>query len=121
LGTATALTAYTVAAIGLRKPHLLTPQTKTGLISVGLAAAGQFTLGVTTLLYYVPLSLAAAHQLGSIVVFTSATYLVHSVRFARPALVRAALAARNSAAATAQPASAVANAAKSLGKPTHSN
>jgi len=42
------------------------------------------------LLMYVPLSLAAAHQLGSIVVLTSGVYLAHSLRYARPALTRAA-------------------------------
>ena len=95
LGTTTAVTAASVAALGLASPSkiLLTPQARKGLYAIGLAAAGQFTLGVTTLLYYVPLSLAAAHQVGSIVVFTSGLYLVHSLRYARPAMLRAARAA----------------------------
>lgn len=88
LGSATAATALTIAAVGLRKPQWLTPQMRHGLYAVGLAAAGQFTLGVTTLLCYVPITLAALHQLGSVLVFTSGLYLVHSVRFARPALLR---------------------------------
>lgn len=90
LGTATALTAVSVAALGLSPARvaLLTPQARRGMYAIALAATGQFTLGVTTLLHYVPLSLAAAHQLGSIVVFSSALYSAHALRYARPALVR---------------------------------
>jgi cytochrome c oxidase assembly protein subunit 15 len=92
LGTTTALTAVSLLAIGLgpNKAALLTPQARNGLYAVGIAATGQFTLGVTTLLLYVPISLAAAHQMGSIVVFTSSMYLAHSLRYARPAMLRAA-------------------------------
>jgi len=92
LGTTTALTAVSILAIGLspNKAALLTPQARNGLYAVGIAATGQFTLGVTTLLYYVPFSLAAAHQMGSIVVFTSGIYLAHTLRYARPSLLRAA-------------------------------
>jgi cytochrome c oxidase assembly protein subunit 15 len=92
LGSATAATALGIAAVGLSpaKSALLTPQARKGLLVIGLAASAQFTLGVTTLLHYVPLSLAAAHQLGSVVVFTSAVYSVHALRYARPALIRAA-------------------------------
>lgn len=82
LGTTTALTAISLTALGLRRP--VTPQVRKGLYAVGIAATGQFTLGVTALLHYVPISLAAAHQLGAIVVFTSSLYLGHSLRFARP-------------------------------------
>lgn len=90
LGTATATLALGLAASGLspRRSSALTPQVRNGLYAVGLAATGQFTLGVTTLLSYAPLSLAAAHQLGSVVVFTSGLYLAHALRFARPALWR---------------------------------
>jgi cytochrome c oxidase assembly protein subunit 15 len=92
LGTTTALTAVSLLLVGLgpNKAALLTPQARNGLIAVGIAATGQMTLGITTLLYYVPISLAAAHQLGSIVVFTSSLYLAHSLRYASPALLRAA-------------------------------
>jgi cytochrome c oxidase assembly protein subunit 15 len=108
LATATALTAAGVAAVGgfgLAGPLspaagraaaaaasvvAITPQVRRGLAAVGAAAAGQYALGVATLLHCVPLPLAAAHQLGSIALFSSAIYLVHSLRYARPALVRAA-------------------------------
>ena len=91
LGTATASTALALSAVGLGRAQglLITPQVRKGLMAVGLAATGQFALGVSTLLYYVPISLAAAHQLGSIVVFTSSIYLAHSLRYAKPALLRA--------------------------------
>lgn len=47
-----------------------------------VAAGAQVTLGVTTLLTYVPVSLGAAHQAGALVLFTVALGLVHSVRAA---------------------------------------
>lgn len=92
LGMTTAGGALTIAALGLSpsKAALVTPQVRRGLYAIGLASVGQVTLGISTLLMYVPISLAAAHQLGSIVVFTSGVYLAHSLRYARPALTRAA-------------------------------
>ena len=103
LGTTTAITALSLAGIGLSATSsagaatatkavsaLITPQTRLGLYAVGLASVGQVTLGITTLLNYVPIGLAAAHQLGSIVVFTSSLYLAHSLRYVRPAILRAA-------------------------------
>lgn len=90
LGSATAVTALTLAAIGLSpsRAAALTPQARRGLYAVGAAATAQAALGITTLLTYVPISLAAAHQLGSIVVFTSSLYLGHALRYSRPSLVR---------------------------------
>jgi len=94
LGLSTAVLALGVAGIGLLSPGktkstaLITPQVRIGLYAVGTTTLGQMLLGITTLLQYVPLHLAAAHQIGSIVVFTSGIYLTHSLRYARPALVR---------------------------------
>ena len=90
LGSATALTALSLAAIGLSpsRAAALSPQARRGLYAVGTAATAQAALGITTLLTYVPISLAAIHQLGSIVVFTSSLYLGHALRYARPSLVR---------------------------------
>lgn len=92
LGMSTAAAALGLVGVGLSpaRAKLLTPQARKGLYAVGLASMGQVTLGITTLLHYVPISLAAAHQVGSIVVLTSGIYLAHSLRYARPALVRAA-------------------------------
>lgn len=88
LGMTTAAASLGLAGLGLRRPASITPQVRNGLYAVGAAATGQATLGVVTLLNYVPISLAAAHQLGSVVVFTSGLYLVHSLKYARPAFVR---------------------------------
>mmetsp|Transcript_18274 Transcript_18274/g.26234 ORF Transcript_18274/g.26234 Transcript_18274/m.26234 type:complete len:391 (-) Transcript_18274:28-1200(-) len=86
LGMTTAATALGILA--LAKPNVMTPQARNGIYAVGLAATGQMTLGIYTLLNYVPISLAAVHQLGGVVVFTSGLYLVHSLRYVRPALLR---------------------------------
>jgi len=40
----------------------------------------QATLGITTLLYLVPLELASAHQAGAMTLWTVALYLAHSMR-----------------------------------------
>jgi cytochrome c oxidase assembly protein subunit 15 len=95
LGTSVAITGLGLVALGLSpsKSALITPQARKGLYAVGLASVGQVTLGITTLLYYVPISLAATHQLGSIVVLTSGVYLAHSLRYVRPAVLRASRAA----------------------------
>jgi len=90
LGMSTAAGALGLVAVGLSpaRASLITPQARMGLYAVGGAALGQVTLGVATLVNYVPLSLAAAHQIGSIVVFSSGMFLAHSLRYARPALTR---------------------------------
>jgi heme a synthase len=88
LGTATAAGAITLVSLG--KGHLLTRQARHGLWAIGLAATSQMTLGVVTLLNCVPISLAAAHQLGAVVVMTSGLYFCHSLRYAKPALIRTA-------------------------------
>lgn len=86
LGMTTAAAGLGLVALG--RGHMVTPQARRGLYAVGIATAGQVGLGITTLLTYVPISLAALHQLGSVVVFTSGLYLVHSLRYARPAMLR---------------------------------
>ena len=92
LGTTTALTALGIAAVGLSptRAAMLTPQARKGIYAMAVTASGQFTLGVATLLTYVPISLAAVHQLGSIAVFSSAVYSAHALRYARPTLLRSA-------------------------------
>jgi cytochrome c oxidase assembly protein subunit 15 len=92
LGVVTATAAATLASIGLLHPlarQVVTPQVKHGLIAVGGIALTQMSLGITTLLYYVPIGLAAAHQLGSLALLSSGIYLIHSFRYVpRPALLR---------------------------------
>lgn len=103
LGLSVASSALGLVAFGLSpsRAKLITPQARKGLYAVGLASVGQVTLGITTLLHYVPIALAAAHQVGSIVVFSSGLYLAHSLRYARPALLRS---AAGRVAATSKPA-----------------
>jgi cytochrome c oxidase assembly protein subunit 15 len=40
----------------------------------------QVTLGITTLLLYVPVSLAAAHQAGALLLLTAILFLNHRLR-----------------------------------------
>ena len=107
LATTTAVTGLSLAGWGLfRQPYYrtatFTPQVQRGLFAVGASVVGQFTLGVSTLLLHVPLQLAAAHQLGALVVLTSSLYLAHSLRYAQPSLRR--LAATATATAASSPA-----------------
>lgn len=51
--------------------------------AVAAMAATQVTLGISTLLMYVPLELATAHQAGSLVLLTLTTFLVHSLNFVK--------------------------------------
>jgi len=94
LGVSTAAAAFGLVGLSLAGPGKaksiarFTPQVRMGVYAVATTAFGQMLLGITTLLQYVPLSLAAAHQVGSIVVFSSGIYLTHSLRYARPALAR---------------------------------
>jgi cytochrome c oxidase assembly protein subunit 15 len=92
LGTCTALGALSVAGYGLLHPggravaakslSGMTPQAEKGLLALGTAAMAQMSLGIATLLHYVPISLAACHQLGSLVVLTTGIYSAHSLRYA---------------------------------------
>ena len=91
LGTCTALGALGAAGFGLLHPAgRCTPQVRRGLVALGGAATAQMSLGIATLLTYVPLNLAASHQLGSLVVLTCGMYTAHSLRYAgQSALSRA--------------------------------
>ena len=93
LGTTTALSALGVAGYGLLHPATrgasaakalssTTPQVRRGLMALGTAATAQMSLGIATLLNYVPINLAASHQLGSLVVLTCGVYTAHSLRYA---------------------------------------
>lgn len=100
LGGTTAFTAIILSTHGLLpRPGrpisiLLTPQVRNGLTALGFLGVGQYALGVTALVTYVPLSLAALHQMGSIAVFTSCVYLVHSLKYVASASTTRALVAR---------------------------
>mmetsp|Transcript_10809 Transcript_10809/g.22931 ORF Transcript_10809/g.22931 Transcript_10809/m.22931 type:complete len:492 (+) Transcript_10809:313-1788(+) len=105
LGTCTALSAVGVAGYGLlrdpasggrrggastsalRAASGTTPQVRRGLMALGTAATAQMSLGIATLLTYVPINLAATHQLGSLVVLTCGVYTAHSLRYAGQSVV----------------------------------
>ncbi|ORY07492.1 cytochrome oxidase assembly [Basidiobolus meristosporus CBS 931.73] len=53
---------------------------KTAVNAVLGVALVQVTLGITTLLYVVPVSLGAAHQGGSLALLTSSLYLLHTLK-----------------------------------------
>ena len=85
-----------VSALWLRGRRLpaLPPTPRRLLGAVALAAGAQATLGVTTLLTYVPVELGSAHQAGALTLFTLLLALLYSLRAApRPDLIPA-LAAR---------------------------
>lgn len=78
------------------KSAAMPPGFKMGAIGLGALVAAQATLGITTLMLYVPVSLGAAHQGGALALWTGALYTMHSVaraaRFAQPAHAAAATA-----------------------------
>lgn len=95
LGITTATCGIALATAGLfltrsssASRWLITPQVKFGLYSMGGIAISQASLGIVTLLQYVPLPLAATHQLGSLALLTSGLFTVHSMRYLSPRLLR---------------------------------
>ena len=61
--------------------HILPNTSKNFLYSTFGMVGAQVGLGISTLLLYVPIPLAAAHQLGSLILLTFSTGVVHSLRF----------------------------------------
>ncbi|KIJ56577.1 hypothetical protein M422DRAFT_218050 [Sphaerobolus stellatus SS14] len=72
--------AFYVSGLSLAKAGILPPITRT-LVTAAFAAANvQVALGISTLLYLVPIPLAAAHQAGSIALLTAMIAVVTSLR-----------------------------------------
>jgi heme a synthase len=71
-----AIVAYWVAARRAELPARVRPAVH-ALLGVVLL---QITLGISTLLLYVPLPLASAHQAVAVMLFTVAIYLLHGLR-----------------------------------------
>ncbi|KAL3688242.1 hypothetical protein R1sor_014551 [Riccia sorocarpa] len=67
----------------------LNPAVKTLLDATLGMAALQVTLGISTLLMYVPVSLGSAHQAGALTLFTVVLALLHTLRRPSPASLRA--------------------------------
>ena len=58
-------------------------------VRLGVGAMGglvccQASLGIATLLLYVPVPLASLHQAGALTLWTSGVYLQHALRYVRP-------------------------------------
>jgi len=62
----------------LRQP--LRAGTRSAFHGLGLAVLVQVALGITTLLLVVPVSVAAIHQAGALILFTAALWVVHELR-----------------------------------------
>lgn len=91
LGTSTACGSLALTGLGLMHPlarQALTPQVNKGLKVLGAVAVGQMSLGIATLLNYVPITLAAAHQVGSLIVLSTGIYVFHSLRYVSPGVLR---------------------------------
>ena len=56
------------------------PRVRTGLHLLLAALALQLTLGISTLLLIVPVSLAAAHQAGAVILLTASIFVSHQLR-----------------------------------------
>ncbi|KCV69461.1 hypothetical protein H696_03890 [Fonticula alba] len=63
-----------------RQWHLLAKPTRNAMLLLSGALAGQFTLGIATLLMHVPTPLASAHQAGAVVVMSAVLRLMHTLR-----------------------------------------
>jgi len=75
LATLTALTAAVAVAAGLR-----IGDARAAVVALGVTVAVQYTLGVVTLLWVVPVGLAAAHQATAVLVLTASLVLLHTLR-----------------------------------------
>ena len=58
----------------------LTPQQRKIIYALGIIVLLQFTLGVLTLLYNVPIVIAVLHQTGAFFLFSTTLLLIHSTR-----------------------------------------
>lgn len=74
-------TAIATAALWVYSRRLPLPKNARNAANAMMAAAAlQVTLGICTLIYMVPISLAAAHQAGALVLLTSNFWLIHALR-----------------------------------------
>jgi cytochrome c oxidase assembly protein subunit 15 len=67
---------------------VLTPQAQKAILLAGGVVTLQVGLGISTLMLYVPVGLAAAHQLGSLALLSTGIYMVHSLRYVGVAAAR---------------------------------
>jgi cytochrome c oxidase assembly protein subunit 15 len=60
--------------------NTLAPRTRSAFLLLLFFFALQILLGITTLLFEVPVALAAAHQGGALLVFTVVLFIIHELR-----------------------------------------
>ncbi|XP_077256196.1 heme A synthase COX15 [Temnothorax americanus] len=65
----------------LSRKHKLPGRGRKAVAAVLCAGYLQVLLGISTLLYHVPLSLAASHQSGSLILLSTITWLCHELRY----------------------------------------
>ncbi|KAJ3191808.1 Cytochrome c oxidase assembly protein cox15 [Irineochytrium annulatum] len=74
-------TSAAIATLWAGSSRLRLPKGPRMAVNALLGVVGlQVTLGIATLLYFVPVPLAAAHQSGSLVLLTTSLWLVHTLR-----------------------------------------
>jgi len=78
LGTTTLVAVTAVAIQAQRLP--LPPHIKTAALALGAMGWCQVAMGISTLLLYVPVPLAAAHQSGALVTLSLAMWLAHEMK-----------------------------------------
>ena len=76
--TFTAITALWLTSIKRKQLPKMSRMVLNGMMGV---ACLQVTLGISTLLTFVPIPLAAAHQSGSLTLLSMAIWLVHTLRY----------------------------------------
>ncbi|KAL9642310.1 hypothetical protein ABK040_007308 [Willaertia magna] len=76
--TATLITVF--GLLLMRKKKAMDPTIRKAVHYVLAVVGIQYALGITTLLTYVPTSIASAHQAGSLTLFTFALWLTHVAR-----------------------------------------
>jgi len=71
-------------AVAYRAQHLpLPPHVRATALALGAMGCLQVTMGITTLLLYVPVPVAAAHQSGALATLSLAMWLAHDLRLAK--------------------------------------
>lgn len=79
LATSTFIAVCGLWAFSRRIPHL-SLSSKRAIHTLLATAMTQVTLGISALIYFVPIQLAAAHQAGSLTLLSVAIWLVHTLR-----------------------------------------
>jgi len=75
-----------VSAVAMRAQTLpLPPHIKSAALALGVMGWCQVAMGISTLLLYVPVPLAAAHQSGALVTLSLAMWLAHEIKLVKVA------------------------------------